>query len=56
MLRALPWLGRDLTELVWGGFRVSNATLNRFYRLHFLFPFLLRALAMLHMMALHEHG
>lgn len=35
---------------------MSNATLNRFYSLHFLFPFLLAALAMLHIIALHEHG
>lgn len=35
---------------------MSNATLNRFYSLHFLFPFLLAALAILHIIALHEHG
>lgn len=56
MLGALPWLGGDLTELVWGGFSVSNATLNRFYALHFLFPFILAALAMVHMITLHKHG
>lgn len=56
MLGALPWLGGDLTELVWGGFSVSNATLNRFYALHFLFPFILAALAMVHIITLHKHG
>lgn len=56
MLGALPWLGGDLTELVWGGFSVSNATLNRFYALHFLFPFILAALAAVHIITLHKHG
>jgi len=56
ILGALPWLGGDLTELVWGGFSVSNATLNRFYALHFLFPFILAALAIVHMVTLHKHG
>jgi len=35
---------------------VSNATLNRFFSLHFVFPFILAALAAIHMLALHEHG
>ena len=56
ILSALPWVGGDLTELVWGGFSVSNATLNRFYALHFLFPFILAALAMVHIVTLHKHG
>jgi quinol-cytochrome oxidoreductase complex cytochrome b subunit len=41
---------------LWGGFSVSNATLNRFYSLHFLLPFVLAALVVAHLIALHEHG
>jgi quinol-cytochrome oxidoreductase complex cytochrome b subunit len=43
-------------ELIWGGFSVANATLNRFFSLHFLLPFVLAALAVGHMIALHVHG
>jgi ubiquinol-cytochrome c reductase cytochrome b subunit len=56
MLSAVPGVGVDLTQLVWGGFAVSEATLNRFFSLHFLFPFILAALAAVHMILLHEHG
>jgi ubiquinol-cytochrome c reductase cytochrome b subunit len=42
--------------VIWGGFSVSNATLNRFFSLHYLLPFVLAALAVAHMMALHTHG
>nr|YP_010240527.1 cytochrome b [Phellinotus piptadeniae]QTF87868.1 cytochrome b [Phellinotus piptadeniae] len=41
---------------VWGGFSVNNATLNRFFSLHFLLPFLLAALVVAHLIALHTHG
>lgn len=56
MLSAIPWIGRDLTQFIWGGFSVNNATLNRFFSLHFLLPFVLAALAIMHLMALHVHG
>lgn len=56
MLSALPWIGTDLVQLVWGGFSVDNATLNRFFSLHYLLPFILAALVCVHLMALHEHG
>jgi len=56
LLSAIPVFGQDLVELIWGGFSVSNATLNRFFSLHFLLPFLLAAFAMGHMIALHTHG
>src|ERR1700677_2695663 len=42
--------------VVWGGFSVSNATLNRFFSLHYLLPFLLAALVVAHLIALHVHG
>ena len=56
LLSAVPFFGQDLVELIWGGFSVSNATLNRFFSLHFLLPFVLAALVVAHLMALHTHG
>jgi ubiquinol-cytochrome c reductase cytochrome b subunit len=56
LFSAIPIFGHDLVELIWGGFSVNNATLNRFFSLHFLLPFLLAALVVAHLMALHLHG
>ena len=56
LLSAIPVFGQDLVELIWGGFSVSNATLNRFFSLHYLLPFLLAALVLAHLIALHTHG
>lgn len=56
LLSAVPVFGQDLVELIWGGFSVSNATLNRFFSLHYLLPFLLAALVIAHLLALHTHG
>ena len=56
LLSAIPYIGTDIVQWVWGGFSVSNATLNRFYSLHYLFPFLLVALAAVHLICLHVEG
>ena len=56
LLSAIPWIGVDFVEFVWGGFAVGNATLNRFFSLHYLLPFVLAALAIIHMLTLHDHG
>jgi len=56
LLSAIPVFGQDVVELIWGGFSVSNATLNRFFSLHYLLPFLLAALVVGHLIALHTHG
>lgn len=56
LLSAIPFFGQDLVELIWGGFSVSNATLNRFFSLHYLLPFLLAALVVAHLIALHVNG
>ncbi len=56
LLSAIPWIGVNLVEFVWGGFSVDNATLNRFFSLHYLLPFILAGLVVLHLIALHEHG
>lgn len=56
LMSAVPWIGQDIVETLWGGFSVNNATLNRFFSLHYLMPFLLAALVVTHLLALHEHG
>ena len=56
MLSAIPWLGGDFVQFIWGGFSVNNATLNRFFSLHFVLPFVLTAIAIMHLIALHTHG
>ena len=56
LLSAIPIFGQDIVELIWGGFSVSNATLNRFFSLHYLLPFVLAALAIAHLIALHVNG
>ena len=54
LMSAIPWIGQDIVEFIWGGFSVSNATLNRFFALHFVLPFILAALALMHLIALHD--
>ena len=56
LLSAIPWIGTDFVQFVWGGFSVNNATLNRFFSLHYLLPFILAALAAMHLLTIHEHG
>src|SRR6266566_6385654 len=56
LLSAIPVFGQDIVEFIWGGFSVDNATLNRFFSLHYLLPFILAALALMHLVALHENG
>ena len=54
LMSAIPWIGQDIVEFIWGGFSVNNATLNRFFSLHFVLPFILAALALMHLIALHD--
>ena len=54
LMSAIPWIGQDIVEFIWGGFSVNNATLNRFFSLHFILPFVLAALALMHLIALHD--
>ena len=56
LLSAIPIFGKVVVEWVWGGFAVSNPTLTRFYALHYLLPFLVTALVMLHLFYLHLYG
>jgi ubiquinol-cytochrome c reductase cytochrome b subunit len=53
---AIPFVGNKIVFWLWGGFAVDNATLNRFFSLHYLLPFVIAALAILHIVFLHEHG
>nr|AER54649.1 apocytochrome b [Pennaria disticha] len=52
-LSAIPYIGLDIVQWVWGGFSVNNATLNRFFSLHYLFPFILTGLIIIHLVLLH---
>jgi ubiquinol-cytochrome c reductase cytochrome b subunit len=54
LMSAIPWIGQDVVEFIWGGFSVNNATLNRFFALHFVLPFVLAALALMHLITLHD--
>ena len=54
LMSAIPWIGQDIVEFIWGGFSVNNATLNRFFSLHYVLPFVLAALALMHLIALHD--
>nr|YP_010263840.1 cytochrome b [Neogonodactylus bredini]UGW52172.1 cytochrome b [Neogonodactylus bredini] len=56
LLSAIPYIGTDLVQWVWGGFAVDNATLTRFFTFHFLFPFVVAAATMVHILFLHQTG
>nr|AHA52524.1 cytochrome b [Eumacrocentrus sp. QL-2013] len=56
LLFALPYIGQMLVEWLWGSFSVDNPTLNRFYTFHFLMPFILLMMVIIHLMYLHETG
>jgi quinol-cytochrome oxidoreductase complex cytochrome b subunit len=56
LFSAIPYIGNWIVTLLWGGFSVSNPTLNRFFALHYLVPFIILGLVCLHLVALHQHG
>lgn len=56
LLSAAPYIGQSLVEWVWGGFAVDNATLNRFFTFHFILPFAILAITVLHLLFLHQTG
>ena len=53
---AIPIIGQPIVDWLWGGFTVNNATLNRFFSLHFVFPFRIAGLSLLHLALLHKDG
>jgi ubiquinol-cytochrome c reductase cytochrome b/c1 subunit len=56
LFSAIPVVGDSIVTLLWGGFTVDNPTLNRFFSLHYLLPFVLVGVVVLHLVALHQHG
>nr|AKJ76824.1 cytochrome b [Cophosaurus texanus] len=56
LLSAIPYIGTTLVEWIWGGFSVDNATLTRFFTFHFLLPFVIIGVTMMHLLFLHETG
>nr|AFX67442.1 cytochrome b [Melanotaenia catherinae] len=56
LLSAVPYIGNSLVQWIWGGFSVDNATLTRFLAFHFLLPFVIVAMTMVHLIFLHETG
>nr|APD81952.1 cytochrome b [Stenella longirostris]APD82290.1 cytochrome b [Stenella longirostris]APD82329.1 cytochrome b [Stenella longirostris]APD82394.1 cytochrome b [Stenella longirostris]APD83018.1 cytochrome b [Stenella longirostris] len=56
LLSAIPYIGTTLVEWIWGGFSVDKATLTRFFAFHFILPFIITALAAVHLLFLHETG
>jgi len=56
LFSAIPFVGSSIVEWLWGGFSVSNATLNRFFSLHYLMPFIIAGLVIVHLSLLHKDG
>nr|YP_009144177.1 cytochrome b [Planiliza macrolepis]ABW71901.1 cytochrome b [Planiliza macrolepis]ABW71902.1 cytochrome b [Planiliza macrolepis]AKI32563.1 cytochrome b [Planiliza macrolepis] len=56
LLSAVPYIGDSLVQWIWGGFSVDNATLTRFFAFHFLLPFIILAMTLVHLIFLHETG
>nr|ALO76290.1 cytochrome b [Sinoxylon sp. SIN01] len=56
LMSAIPYMGKSIVEWLWGGFSVDNATLTRFFTLHFLLPFIVAALTLIHLLFLHQTG
>nr|Q9XNN0.1 RecName: Full=Cytochrome b; AltName: Full=Complex III subunit 3; AltName: Full=Complex III subunit III; AltName: Full=Cytochrome b-c1 complex subunit 3; AltName: Full=Ubiquinol-cytochrome-c reductase complex cytochrome b subunit [Myopus schisticolor]AAD43881.1 cytochrome b [Myopus schisticolor] len=56
LLSAIPYIGSTLVEWIWGGFSVDKPTLTRFFAFHFILPFIITALVLVHLLFLHETG
>nr|YP_010350054.1 cytochrome b [Metoecus javanus]UOI84452.1 cytochrome b [Metoecus javanus]UOI84465.1 cytochrome b [Metoecus javanus]UOI84478.1 cytochrome b [Metoecus javanus] len=56
LLSAIPYLGMTIVQWIWGGFAIDNATLTRFFSFHFVLPFIISALIMVHLLFLHQTG
>ena len=56
LFSAIPYIGKTLVEWIWGGFAVDNATLNRFFAIHFVLPFILVVVVVLQLLFLHQSG
>lgn len=56
LLSAIPYIGKTLVIWIWGGFALDNATLNRFFTFHFILPFVILAITVVHLLFLHQPG
>ena len=56
LFSAIPFFGENIVNWIWGGYSVDNATLNRFFALHYLLPFVLVGVVLLHLISLHKFG
>nr|QFK69111.1 cytochrome b [Phymatostetha sp. B13] len=56
LMSAIPYIGDMMVKWIWGGFSVNNATLTRFFTLHFMLPFIITAMSMIHIFFLHQTG
>lgn len=56
LISTIPIIGTNIVEWVWGGFSINNATLNRFFSLHFIIPFIILIIIILHLFFLHQLG
>lgn len=56
LFSAIPLIGKDIVDWLWGGFAVDNPTLNRFFSLHFTMPFVIAGAVLIHLVLLHEVG
>lgn len=56
LISAIPYLGNFIVQWIWGGFAIDNATLTRFFTLHFFLPFIIRAIVIIHLLFLHQTG
>lgn len=56
LLSAIPYVGTSIVHWLWGGFSINNATLNRFFSLHFILPFIILLIVFMHFASLHKTG
>lgn len=56
LFSVIPYIGETLVQWLWGGFSINNATLNKFFSLHFVLPFVIVALVLVHLILLHKAG
>lgn len=56
LISAIPYIGLDLVQWIWGGFTINNVTLNRFFTIHFILPIIIAILVIIHIFYLHQTG
>ena len=56
LVTAIPFVGQAILEWLWGGYSIDNATLNRFFSIHYLLPFIISGMAIMHIALLHKDG